>query len=59
MNKKCRRCLYFDLCGTNKVCDDYTPLSENIDINYIIEAKRREFYKEWFQYIKENNIDLF
>lgn len=56
MNKSCKQCFYFDNCGSDEVCKDYTPLEDNMDdIDEIIESRRIEFSKEWFQYIEEND----
>lgn len=54
MNKKCKCCLFCDQCCSDEVCEDYTPLNDDMNMNKIIESRRTEFHKEWFQYIEEN-----
>lgn len=53
MNKDCKQCLYFDDCDADRVCEDYTPLGDDVD--ELIESRRAEFHEEWFQYIEEFN----
>lgn len=56
MDKECRHCLYFDRCGSNKVCEYHEPLGDEYDDNIedIIEDRRTTFREEWFRYIEEN-----
>lgn len=54
MNKNCRHCLYFGNCGSDEVCADYMPLTDDVSIDGIIESRRKEFHEEWFRYIEEN-----
>lgn len=57
MDKQCEKCFYYDKCNANEVCEDYTPLGEYAEDEYIdklIENRRIEFHKEWFSYIEQN-----
>lgn len=59
MDKECRRCLYFDLCGSPDVCDHYAPPDDEYsddDIEGIIEEGRIVFRQEWFRYLEENEV---
>lgn len=51
---RCADCYFFDVCSSNRVCSDYTPVVEQDDYNYIdnlIEDNRARFYDEWIKYI--------
>lgn len=57
MSKSCKNCFYYDKCRSREICEDYTPLEDDMsdaEIEEIIEAKRAEFREEWQQYIEEN-----
>lgn len=57
-NRYCVNCYYDDLCQSNEVCKDYTPVNEQaVDecIEDIIEKNKIAFRSEWFQYIEEFN----
>lgn len=52
---KCENCFYYYDCGSDKVCNDYMPLGEEFEneyIEYIIENGRPKYYNEWFEYIE-------
>lgn len=55
MNNTCSNCYFGDKCRSLYACEDYSPISEFADENVdkIIEDERREFLKEWNQYIEE------
>lgn len=55
MNKDCIQCLYFDNCDSDETCKGYESLTDEIDIDEIIESGRTAFRKEWFRYIEEND----
>lgn len=57
MDKNCENCFYYGKCNADEVCEDYTPLGESAedeDIDKLIEDRRVEFHKKWFQYITQN-----
>lgn len=55
MSKECKQCLNFEYCNAYEVCENYASLENDSDIDELIELRRTEFYKEWFQYIEKYN----
>lgn len=56
-NRHCSNCCYSEWCQCDKVCEDYTPVGEqviNAEVDNLIESKRVAFYTEWFEYIADN-----
>lgn len=53
--RNCKNCLYDDICPESKVCQYYTPINDDGDMDEYIESERRKFYKEWFRYTSEND----
>lgn len=53
MENTCLDCLWHDQCKTDNVCDDFTPVDEEKEIEDFVEEKRKEFNKEYFEYEKE------
>lgn len=41
MTKKCSNCLWFDMCGDDKPCDNYSPANEQME-----DAEKEESYKK-------------
>lgn len=56
MDKKCKDCFFCDRCYADEACEDYTPLNDDMNIDEMIELRRTDFHKEWFQYIEENIV---
>jgi len=49
------RCFFADQCPICHLCEDFTPIDdagEDVLVKGVIERGRKEFCKEWFQYIK-------
>lgn len=63
MERQCRDCIYLKECKPYRKkqgCEDYVPRSEEKYWDNYIERGRRDFYDEWFVYIKEyDSGDLF
>ena len=49
----CEKCLWHDICEPGEVCEHFANLDENEYIHGVIEKERREFSKEWFDYINQ------
>ena len=55
-NCNCIGCYYFDICPKFAACDDYTPLSDDVDdstIEELTQRGREEYASAWNEYIKE------
>ena len=55
-NKKCKDCYYCDVCSKDKVCDDFTPITDdgvNAIIEEAIDRGRIEYRAAWNEYIRE------
>lgn len=52
MKRTCRMCLWLDQCGQDDVCEDFSPLGE--DVEEFIEKERELFVAEWLEYIRDN-----
>ena len=58
-NCKCKLCLFVDICNGRDVCDGFYPADEDqSDIGFIIEEGRKEYYREWFEYISGDDISF-
>lgn len=58
MAKSCKNCVHYSICGVHKLCGNYYPLYDIIDektMDEIIESNRKEFHKEWNEYIEKFN----
>lgn len=57
IKQTCRKCLFEDNCHYDNrppCCEYYYPANDENEISdEYIEDRRREFYKEWFAYIRE------
>lgn len=62
MKKQCSNCYYNGACSGNETCDDYVTIIEEENDAYVlelIESERIKYYKEWSEYLNENQIDFF
>lgn len=58
-NKECKYCYYSDFCSNDEICDNYAPIgdaAEIIAIDELIEERRQEFRRDYFEYIEANNF---
>ena len=55
LSKRCSNCYFGDKCRSSHVCDDYAPIEEisDLEVEIMVEEGRREFYREWLEYIDE------
>lgn len=44
-------CMWLERCLPDDVCSHYTSFDDDGFIDELIEERRYEFYKEWFEYI--------
>lgn len=54
MDKDCSSCYFEEGCEEKTICEHYYPIYDEPSerkINRIIENGRKDFYKEWFDYI--------
>ena len=52
-----QKCLWYEQCQCDKICEDYTPLEESDDVSDVFLAKRKYRYrKEFFEYAEELEI---
>ena len=49
----CDKCLWCEQCLLDEVCEYYTPVDEDEDIDEVIERGRYSFRDEWFTYISQ------
>lgn len=57
-DKMCEGCYYYNVCCVDDVCSDYTPVTEHAEtemIEDLIESRRAEYRRAWFEYIEEFN----
>ena len=55
-DKSCKYCYYNDFCSEDEVCDNYAPIgddAENASIDELIEQRREEFRRDFFEYIED------
>lgn len=50
----CDKCLWYEQCQLDEVCEHYTPVDEGEYIDEMIEEGRYEFREEWFDYISQD-----
>lgn len=50
----CQNCVFKDMCEDNRPCRHFSPVDDNEGYDLaIIEAGRKQFAKEWNQYLSE------
>lgn len=58
--KKCSRCLFYDRCHHDDVCDDFSPWTDE-DMDSFLEEemleRRQEFYEQWDEYVSDFGAD--
>lgn len=55
-NKRCKYCYYNDFCPEDEVCDNYALISDDMEdvfIDELIEQRREEFRRDFFEYIED------
>lgn len=56
--KKCEGCIWFDMCGCDDVCGDYTPIDDT-EIEEVVLADYRDDlrsrHEEYIELIEEQN----
>ena len=56
--KTCSACLFGDHCGSMKICKHFSPLDDDmndVELGVYIENKRREYLRDWWRYIGDND----
>ena len=53
--RDCGNCFYSGQCDGSRVCEYYDPVVPEEYPDDITEEKRYDFYKEWFEYLKDFN----
>lgn len=51
---KCETCLYYSDCCEDIICDDYVPMTAEMEEKMLIEREeleREEFFNEYYEYI--------
>jgi len=60
MTGTCKSCIFMEVCDANmNKCDNYYSEDDNEYMNDVIENGRKEYYDEWFSYVKEYDDDIF
>ena len=55
-NKSCKYCYYNDFCQEDEICENYAPIGDDAEdetIDELIERRREEFRKDYFEYIED------
>ena len=56
MNRRnCKNCLYGDVCQSSSVCEHYTPIKDDGNLDAYIESERQKFYRDWMRYTSEED----
>lgn len=56
IESNCRNCQFYDNCAHRRLCDNYSPIGEEAEDEYIerhIEKEREEFNAVWRVYASE------
>lgn len=54
MNKQCSTCCFGDVCPYRTVCDHYTPTTEELSDEILldnVEEERCDYYDAWQEYV--------
>lgn len=54
--RRCTKCLFCDVCCEHKVCEDFSPIDDDIDdyhVGRFIRARREDFIEDWNELIVE------
>jgi len=56
VRRSCRNCLWYDSCGSSKICEYYDTIEEtfrDIEIEKMIEKEREEFAQKYRVYANQ------